>query len=167
MFTRFSRYADHPEQYGLILKPNESYRFYYGDIEELVQNMGVYYEPVGGEFLKTLENNYETHLEINKAVTGWRTVYYSENRPVLKMMDSLFGYFVYDSRPCASSSTHLLMGLQAKVYDLLWEPADFEQICRSLPQASEESLRTVLQHLIDSKLAVLVSGKYIGLAVRK
>ena len=164
MFTRFSKYTDHPEQYGLELEPIMLYRLCYGDHEELVNNMGVYYRLSGGKFLESFKANQDLYVMTGKAVAQWRKLFYSQQRPVLRMTDSILGIFIGDTRPCAVKESYLLTGHYAKVYRAAWEPVSFRQICRALPDISPETIEDVLKKHIENKLMIYLSGKYLALA---
>lgn len=164
-FMRFSRYCDHPEQYGLELKPDRLYECCFQDRPDIVNNIGIYYDLIGGPFTKTIQKNRDLYYQIHLAVTSWREQFYGKHPPMLAMTEGYFGLFITDTRPCAAEKTQLLLGLRAKIYRLAWEPINFEALAKEIPESTEETLRQVLEELISKKLMVYLSGKYLALAV--
>ena len=102
---------------------------------------------------------------IHEAVQTWRSQYYSETRPELIMNDSPFGILLSDTRPCAVENRWILVGLNARVYRLAWEPVSFDTLVKKLPGVEEAMIREALENLISKKLMVFISGKYLALAV--
>lgn len=165
IFMRFSRYCDHPEDYGLELQPDPLYSCCFKDHPDIADNIGIYYVLTGGTFTDTILENAELYRQIGEAVSSWRTRFYSEKPPYLIMTEGFFGIFISDSRPCAPEKSLVLLGLSAKIYRLAWEPVSFQTISEKLPGHTEEEIQTVLDDLVRRKLMLFLSGKYLALAV--
>ena len=165
MYMRFSRYVDHPEEYGLELKPDPLYRCCFKDRPDIEKKMGSYFLLSGGPFAETFRKNADLYSEAYKAVNEWRNQYFSKERPVLLMTENILGLSIYDTRPCAPERTRIIAGLSAKVCRLAWEPVSFHSLLEQLPGIDEEKLEMVLDDLIQKKLLIFLSGKYLSLAI--
>ena len=164
-FMRFSRYGDHPESYGLELIPDPLYDCCFVNRDDITENIGIYYRLIGGTFVESIQKNQDLYWRIHEAVQTWRSQYYSETRPELIMNDSPFGILLSDTRPCAVENRWILVGLNARVYRLAWEPVSFDTLVKKLPGVEEAMIREALENLISKKLMVFISGKYLALAV--
>ena len=164
-FMRFSRYGDHPEDYGLELRPDRLYECCFTDRSDIVDNIGIYYDLTGGAFMETIRQNMDLYRKIHNAVASWRKQYYSEHPPALIVTEGFFGLIIIDRRPCAMEKTRMLLGLSAKIYRLAWEPVSVEALRKKLLEVSEEEIRQALDDLISKKLMIFLSGKYLALAV--
>ena len=81
------------------------------------------------------------------------------------MTENIFGLSIYDTRPCASEKNRIIAGLSAKVFRLAWEPVSFHSLLEQLSGIDEEKLKMVLDDLIQKKLMIFLSGKYLSLAI--
>ena len=166
IITRYSCYADDPEKYGLVLEPDARYECAFPQEEDIIRNMCAYYDLAGGPFRDTMTAHQDVYAGIRESVRQWRSLYYSDSRPVLNQIKNILGIFIFDSRPCAVHEQYTLIGLTARVYDLVWEPVSFNGLCDALPDVPADEIQKVLDYLVDMKLAIFLSGKYLGLAVR-
>jgi len=162
---RFSRYCDHPEEYGLQLKPDILYQCCFQDHPDIVNNFGIYYDLVGGPFTETIWKDKDLYYQIHEAVTSWRKQFYAKQPPVLVMTEGYFGLIIVDTRPCAPERGRILLGLRAKIYRLAWEPVSMKTLMKRIPDRSEEEIQAELDTLISQKLMIHLSGKYLALAV--
>ena len=164
-FMRFSRYGDHPEDYGLELQPDPLYSCCFKDMPDIISNIGIYYEQTGGPFMDTIRENMDLYRKIHKAVYTWRQQFYSHNPPVLAMKEGFFGLIIHDTRPCAEEHTQMILGLAARIYRLAWKPVSLRTLVKNLPDITEEKIRQTLDDLIRRKLMVCLSDRYLALAV--
>ena len=165
-YVRFSRYCDHPEEYGFEFRPDPLYYSCFGNRADIVDNIGIYYQLTGGPFIDTIRQNQDLYNQIDQAVKDWRNQFYSNHPPQLMMRDLIFGISIFDSRPCAVKENLFLLGLSAKIYKLAWEPISWDTLTKHLPGFKEEDLRIALDDLISKKIMLFLSGKYLALATR-
>ena len=166
-YNRFSRYTDHPGDYGLELKPEPVYQCCFPDEPDIVNHMFVYFQLTGGSFVETIRQNRDLYRRINDAVGTWRKQYYSETPPSLVMTEFIFGISILDTRPCALEVKRMLIGLSAKIYRLAWEPVSLQSLLKNLPGYEEKEIRETLDLLVSQKLMIFMSGKYLALAVAR
>ena len=164
-FMRFSRYCDHPEDYGLELQPDPLYDCCFADHPEIVKNFGVYYKLTGGAFMESIRKNTDLYQRIAQAVEEWRNLFYSKNQPGLYMTEAFFGIILRDTRPCAQERGKILIDLSAEIYRLAWEPVSLASLMKKLPDHTETEIKETLDLLIRQKLMIFLSGKYLALAV--
>ena len=165
VYMRFSGYVDHPEEYGLELKPDPLYRCCFKDQPDIENNMGSFFLLTEGSSAETFRKNTDLYPKAYEAVSEWRSLYFSKERPVLLMTENIFGLSIYDTRPCASEKNRIIAGLSAKVFRLAWEPVSFHSLLEQLSGIDEEKLKMVLDDLIQKKLMIFLSGKYLSLAI--
>ena len=164
-FMRFSRYCDRPQDYGLELRPAPLYRCCFADRPDITDNMGVYYEVVGGPFADTLRENRDIYRQLDKAVKRWNEQFHSDKPAKLLMTEADAGISIHDTRACAEEESCLLTGIGAEVYRLAWKPASLASLLEQLPGSSEDEVKAVLDDLVARKLMLFLSGKYLALAV--
>ena len=165
-YMRFSRYCDHPEDYGLDLQPDPLYQCCFPDRPDIANNIGVYYELVGGPFADTVRENQGLYKRLDEAVSEWNQRYFSDNAPALFMTKTEFGISIRDTRACAEEESCLLTGPVAEVYRLAWEPVSLAFLLEQLPESSEEEVQGILDDLVARKLMLFLSEKYLSLAVK-
>ena len=162
---RFSRYLEHPEDYGLTLIPDLLYSCCFKDQPQIVENAGIYYNLVGGSFRENAGSNFDLYQQISGAVAWWRQQFYSDKPPALIMNDIFFSIILMDTRPCAQERSITLMGLSAQIYRLAWEPVSLNSLTEKIPGYTEEKIKKTLDSLVSRKLMLSLSGKYLALAV--
>ncbi len=163
-FMRFSRYCDHPENYGMELEPDPLYHCCFQDPPDIAANAGIYYILTGGPFTDTIRKNTDLYVKIHEAVASWREQFYSRQSPKLFAAEGFFGLIIFDTRPCALEQTQILLGLSAKIYRLAWEPVSLKKLAEQIPEKSIEEIQKALDDLIMKKLMVFLSGRYLALA---
>ena len=164
---RFSAYGDHPQDYGMEIRPDPVCRSCFADMPDIAENIGAYYELVGGPFADTVRENQDLYGRLDRAVKSWNKLFYSAKAPELIMAETESGISIHDTRPCAQEEDCLLTGAVAEVYRLAWEPASPASLQKHLPESSEEEVQGILDDLVGRKLMLFLSGKYLALAVPK
>ena len=166
LFQRFSKYEQDPEKYGLELAPFHVYKYYYGDNPDRTDNMYLYYELTGGEF-KEVKHRHENYYErLRKMVREWSALSGSDAFHGLTMTDYGDEIFIMDNRPCMTGPFHVLTGAAGRIYRLAWDPVTEEKLYAELPdEYGREEISEAVQMLLDNKLMIFLTGRYLALAV--
>ena len=166
LFQRFSKYEQDPEKYGLELAPFHVYKYYYGDNPDRTDNMYLYYELTGGEF-KEVKHRHENYYErLRKMVREWSALSGSDAFHGLTMTDYGDEIFIMDNRPCMTGPFHVLTGAAGRIYRLAWDPVTEEKLYAELSEEyGREEISEAVQMLLDNKLMIFLTGRYLALAV--
>ena len=166
MFQRYSRYLEDPAQYGLELEPKEMYRCIFGDSDDRVENMCMYYELKGGAFKETQERMRSWYNRLYAAVHDWRRISASGEKRSLVMAETAGGVLLLDSRPCMVQPFTLLSGLDRAVFLACDEVKTEKQLLGALrDDASEEEILASAEKLTALNYMVKLGGRYISLAL--
>ena len=166
MFQRYSRYLEDPAQYGLELKPKEMYRCIYGDSDDRVENMCMYYELTGGAFRETLARMQPWYDRLYAAVFEWRRIAASGEKHSLVMAETAGGLLLLDSRPCMVQPFGLLTGVDRAVFLACDEVKTEKQLLAALrDDASEEEILASAEKLTSLNYLARLGGRYVSLAL--
>ena len=166
MFQRYSAYLEAPEKYGIELQPKEMYRYIYGDSDDRIRNMCLYYDLVGGEFKDHLERMQPYYDRLYRAVFEWRRIAESGENHSLRMTETPSGLLLFDSRPCMVQPFTVLTGLTRLVFLSCDSPKSIRQLADLLKEeAGEEEILAALDELIGLKYIVRLGSQYVSLAL--
>lgn len=166
MFQRYSRYLEDPEKYGLELQPDEMYRYLYGDSDDRVQSMAMYYSLTGGEFQRTLVRMQPYYDQLYAAVYQWRAISKSGEKHTLEMVETDAGLLLIDSRPCMVRPFAVLTGPERAVFLACDEPKTEAQLLGALRgQGSGEEILQTAEKLTALNYMVRLGGRYVSLAL--
>ena len=166
MFQRYSAYLEAPEKYGLELQPKEMYRYIYGDSDDRIRNMCLYYDLVGGEFKDALERMKPYYDRVYKAVFEWRKVAESGENRSLRMNETPSGLLLLDSRPCMVQPFTVLTGLNRLVFLSCDSPKSGQQLTDILKEeATEEAILAAADQLTGLNYMARLGGQYVSLAL--
>lgn len=166
LFQRFSRYWTDPKRYGLELTPDRSYRLCYGDDEDFIRQIAMYYDLTGGPFMKTKERHQALYRELIDAVEGWKGLRQGGVSPDLMMTETDEGVSVLDTRPCRARLLTRLTGLSAEVMKRCGAPISVQALERTLDGAyPAPEIAACAEDLIDRKLVLRLSGRLLSLAI--
>lgn len=165
LFQRFSRYWTDPAAYGLELTPDKSYRLCYGDDDAFIRQVAMYYDLTGGPFKAEKERHQALYGELTDAVQEWKAAHDGGASPDLIMTETRDGLSILDTRPCGARLLTRLSGLAAEVYRRCADPTSPRALNAALGGVPEEEIAACAQDLIDRKLLLFLSGKYLALAV--
>ncbi len=166
LFQRFSKYDEAPEKYGLILAPYKIYQYYYGDNADRINNMFLYYMPVGGSFMEVKARHRGLYKTLLRLAEDWRKLHQREGFHGLTMRDSGDSIFIVDARPCMKVPFMLLTGAACEIYRLAWSPVSGDRIRAALKERyTEQEIEAAAAMLLDRNLMVFLSGLYLALAL--
>ena len=166
MFQRYSAYLEAPEKYGLELRPMEMYRYLYGDSEDRIRNMCLYYDLVGGEFKDSLERMQPYYDRLYRAVFEWRKIAESGGNRSLQMTETPSGLLLLDSRPCMVQPFTVLTGLKRQVFLACDSPKSIRQLTDLLKgEAGEEEILAAAEELAGLNFIARLGSHYISLAL--
>ena len=74
--------------------------------------------------------------------------------------------FIMDNRPCMTGPFHVLTGAAGRIYRLAWDPVTEEKLYAELSEEyGREEISEAVQMLLDNKLMIFLTGRYLALAV--
>lgn len=154
---RFSNYYEHPEAFGIgDITPAEAYSSIYPFDQAIRERFALYFN-----FTADLQCN--TYLpQLTEAVNGW-----IRSHPVsrLSLVEDGDIHCVLDTRPVARRSVYRLTPLQKAIMDTADGGCTMQQILRT-GEVNRETLARELEFLVQMRLVIELSGKYISLAVQ-
>lgn len=166
LFQRYSRYLEDPEQFGLELAPNEMYRYIYGDSDDRIENMCMYYQLTGGAFKEAQEQMQPWYDRLYAAVYEWKKIAYSGEKRSLVMAETAGGLLLLDSRPCMVQPFSLLTGVDRLVFLTCGEVKTEKQLLTALRGAApEEEILAAAEKLTALNFLAKLGGHYISLAL--
>ncbi|MBQ5428185.1 MAG: RiPP maturation radical SAM C-methyltransferase, partial [Oscillospiraceae bacterium] len=166
MFQRYSRYLETPEAYGLELEPEEMNRYIYGDNDDRVENLCMYYRLTGGAFLHERERMQPKYNLLYAAVYEWKRIAASGEKRALESVETEMGLLLLDSRPCMVSPFTVLTGLKRAVFDACDEVKTEKQLLGALRGAAPEAeILAAAKELTDLNMIARLGGRYISLAL--
>ena len=166
LFQRYSAYLDDPEKYGLELRPNEMYRYIYGDNADRITNMCLYYELTGGEFKASLERMQPFYDALFKAIFQWRRLFAAKESHSFRMADTASGLLLMDSRPCMVQPFSVLTGLDRSVFLACDEPKTDTKLVDCLKsEAPAEEILASAEKLTALNYMARLGRNYVSLAL--
>ena len=166
MFQRYSRYLEAPEDYGLELEPEEMNRYIYGDNDDRVENLCMYYRLTGGAFSDERERMHPQYDRLYTAVYEWKRIASSGEKRALEAAETEAGLLLIDSRPCMVRPFMLLTGLKRAVFDACDEAKTERQLLGALRDtAPEAEILAAAEELTALNVIARLGGRYISLAL--
>jgi magnesium-protoporphyrin IX monomethyl ester (oxidative) cyclase len=166
MFQRYSRYLEAPEDYGLELEPEEMNRYIYGDNDDRVENLCMYYRLTGGAFSDERERMHPLYDRLYTAVYEWKRIASSGEKRALEAAETEAGLLLIDSRPCMVRPFMLLTGLKRAVFDACDEAKTERQLLGALRDtAPEAEILAAAEELTALNVIARLGGRYISLAL--
>ncbi|MBQ9331441.1 MAG: RiPP maturation radical SAM C-methyltransferase, partial [Oscillospiraceae bacterium] len=166
MFQRYSRYLEAPEDYGLELEPEEMNRYIYGDNDDRVENLCMYYRLTGGAFSDERERMHPQYDRLYTAVYEWKRIASSGEKRALEAAETEAGLLLIDSRPCMVRPFMLLTGLKRAVFDACDEAKTERQLLGALRDtAPEAEILAAAEELTALNVIARLDGRYISLAL--
>ena len=166
VYQRYGEYTDHPDKYGLTLKPAEAYSFTYAD-EEFIRRSAYIFEPIDRSerhLCWDVRLKGESYRKVQELVMDW--VEHRWNLQRLDMYDNGKTIDIYDMRKIATHAVYTLDGAKAKLYRAARSVRQEETLLAELSQKyGEDELRAALDWLCEENLMVHIGHEYLALAV--
>lgn len=154
IYARYNEYADHPEKYGLSLKPSESYAYYCPQKQDYIDDIAAYYDlqtPVG-------KPPKEEEDLLCDAVKEWLQRHQITRLDVADLGDKLL---IIDTRRCRDLRAQYLVGAERDVYRLCASPVWVATVQRQLSgQYAPAAVEGAIRSLVSKKL-LLQHGKSV------
>jgi magnesium-protoporphyrin IX monomethyl ester (oxidative) cyclase len=163
LYDRFSPYHQNPDKYGLRLAPSHSYSAVYPLPPELMADLAYFFADTSpgaraiGPGLALLMSR----------VVDWSRRFEDGVPSVLSMSENGATIEIYDTRSCAVARRHTLGEFEAAVYRACEPAAGAGEVCRrlALPESEHLSVQAALDRLSESRLVLVLNGRYLALAV--
>ena len=166
LFQRFSRYALHPEAFGLELTPDRGSRFCFGGDEAFLRQTAMYYNLTGGPFLETKRRHQELYRKLSDAAEMWKGLRSGNVSPDLIMVRTKEGISLLDTRPCRARLMTRLTGAACAVYQLADAPVSPDAVREALKGTySAAEIDEAAARMEEDRLLLRLSGKLLALAV--
>ena len=166
MYQRYGEYTEHPEKYGLCLRPARVYDYVFAD-KEFIRRSAFMYEPVD-------EVELGIYWNINKKGEAWQTVrslviQWAGERlqpQRLDMEERGNGIDIYDMRTVARHTIYRLEGVKADLYRALRTVRQEASLQTEFAGTySEPEIKEALEWLCTENLTVKIGTEYLALAV--
>jgi len=180
-FDRFSAYFGCSSDHNLDLSPSRVYRYIYPLNDEQMREQAYFFEDQRQE---AVNNGQPLPIfeQLRESLVEWRKLFYhidekgevtdriGDNLRELQMTIDGDCVIIDDTRPCAVAPRHYLDGLDALVYQACDAGEGVGNVltyCREkgLVNVTEEQVRASVASLIERKLMVFISSRYLSLAV--
>ncbi|MES0488849.1 MAG: RiPP maturation radical SAM C-methyltransferase [Leptospirales bacterium] len=181
-YHRFSPYHQAPENFGLELVASWMYYYVYPLSVEAMQNLAYELQDVSGMNLpkgsppeidpfvldQQLGKEAEKLLEV---IAQWRGCFFSDNPAIMTLQDHGDHGTIHDTRPCATQEHVTLTGNAYRIYRYCEGARTREAILRKLEVSShgavitENELDQILEELMERQLLILISNRYLALAI--
>jgi len=161
-YDRFSVYHQHPDRYGLRLRPFANYAAVYPVTPEAMAELAYFFVDEGAPAGAT-----PGMQALARRVEEWRRLFAQPVRPVLCVSDHGDALDLLDTRPCAPRRRTILEALDAEVYRGCDPAVTADELIRRLvrPGVSAEAVRAALDRLADLRLVLELHGRWLALGV--
>jgi magnesium-protoporphyrin IX monomethyl ester (oxidative) cyclase len=175
-YQRFSPYHTNAKAYGLQLRPLISYSFIYPSLDSLaLEGIAYFFE---GELANDeakyklteatiFQNSGQNALQ--KEIKAWNSNFWNiAKRPLMFVIDNNEYLKIMDTREVANRFITELNELESKIYRICANPVLKKQILNLMKEdgVAEEEIENVLQSLVDRKLILYVSRRYLALGLK-
>ncbi len=171
-FDRFSEYHRHPERYGLDLVPVRWHSFVYPLSDEDLRDFAYRFEDRN----RPARSTGGGRMALNKAIFDWMRLWargVSETGPPALMVTEEGGRsIIKDSRPCAVRNEIALDGAAHLIYRACRRPRTPGAIADEITTSTGMLLKpgqieTAIAELVDLKVLLQLSGRFLALALRE
>lgn len=174
-YARFSPYFERADDYGLRMTPLTSYAYIYPVSDADLHDLAYFFQSDTGEDHATysLETSFaftgDGRTQFNDVLDIWLNQHWQDECPPRLDMTCDAGVItITDSRPVATAAVHRLTGLAADIYQQCESPISHDRLMRQLAAgsaATADEVNACLEQLISAKLILMLSGRYLSLAV--
>ncbi len=165
-YQRYGEYTEHPEKYGLELKPAEVYSFVFAD-EDFIRRSAYIFDPVDPAKRHLYWDvclKGESCRQLQALVKAWTASRRDLQR--LDMFDNGQTIDIYDMRKIAKHAVYTLDGAKAALYRATRAVRQEGPLLAELsPAFGEDALREALSWLCGENLMVCIGHEYLALAV--
>ena len=173
-YDRFSPYYEKPEDFGIEIRPFRTYSYIYPVSSQAIANLAYFFEDAASQESQQplIVNEFSRPgLEATrKQVQEWKQLFWSDERPLLRMEDEGERLKIIDSRPCASQPVIYLEGLSQKIYLLCDRGLTSRELLKALRQTygltlSWNELQPAIDQLQTYKILINLSHRFLSIAV--
>ena len=165
LFERGSCYVSHPEQYGLELAPDRYYRYCFGENEEIIKAMALYYEDLGGDASFRLRKMKPWHDRLIAQIQEWKRVYSRKEGCHLVMTDRGDYLMIADTRPCRKTALSFLTGAARDICLSCNHGTAYARMERMLLETyAQEEITNAFSYLLKSGYVICPDGMALTLA---
>ncbi|MGK7877582.1 MAG: RiPP maturation radical SAM C-methyltransferase [Xenococcaceae cyanobacterium] len=177
-FDRFSPYHEQSAAYGLTLFPDRAYAYVYPLSSERMKDFVYFFEDAtqlqeeSGSALSGSGKGEQSGCKALKAlIQQWSQLFFSKDRPVLRMMEDGEQIRIIDTRPIATCAEHHLEGLACWVYKVCDRVRTPGELVRSLHEQYSfdgpwEIVQATIADLQQRKILLELNGRFLSLAFR-
>jgi ribosomal peptide maturation radical SAM protein 1 len=166
VLDRFSPYFERPLENGLInVRPSIAYNHVYPLPEEELRKMAYHFD-----FDYSDGRDPSTYtVGLRKQLVIWKKLWSGKHHPSLvkKRVENLT--MIYDHRPSAAQRLHLLAPEEAEIYEICDTARAFTDIAigvrKEYPHVTDQEVTAILSGLVDEKLTLYLSERYLSLAI--
>ncbi len=162
-FDRYSYYFNHPEQYGLDLRPYDFYELVYPFETGSLQKMAYYFIDYQGnaDYVVKLSRWYD---RISQQWKSWTRRWQSKTKPELCIRENQDGVEVYDTR-WEQPRRHRLTEPEISILRALDTPNTIAGIAHELPLYPEAQVEKIMESLTGKKLLFREQDRYLNLVL--
>jgi hypothetical protein len=166
VLDRFSPYFLEPLGNGLTnIRPAAAYVFVYPFSDEDLGKIAYHFDFDYSDGRKP--SSYVKNVQLE--VENWQKLWEREHIPSLSMSINGNLIMINDTRPCSIQKFQMLSNEKARIYEICETIHSFQTILlrirEEFPLITENDLRDLLCDLVNKKLMVCNSEKYLSLAV--
>jgi len=176
-FDRFSPYFNQQSRYNLDLVPSSAYSYVYPGEKDELKEIAYFFEdsstaslkkPVGRDPLYTST----AQKKLQELINSWALHFWGmAGRPLLCAVIKHTTLTIIDTRPIAIKRKYCFTGISAKLYSFCYEPVSKSTLLNKVriemndQSIAWEAFSDHIDEFIQNKLLILISGKYLALAL--
>lgn len=173
-FDRGSVYVNHPERYGLLLRPVKGYQYIYPGFPGVIERLAHYFDDVGNQGSMRISDTTETqpdYRQLEEKINNWIERFWSKARDLLYIKQvSGQVWEITDQRPCAVQPLHVLQGVTKDVYQACRTVTARHRLPVQVRKAtgrewSSREVEKAVEHLKAQRLLLEIDGDLLALAV--
>ncbi len=170
-YDRFCSYQQNPNKYNMEITPFDAYSNIYPISKEAINGIAYYFKENNNT--KPYNDGYVMSkgvAALNKCEDDWRAMYYSKNRPILKMTDNGDNIVIIDTRKCRVENKIILKGIHADVYRLCSSPVHISNLSSKFSKVfsytpNSQLIEDALSYLLAKKIMLKINNKILSLAI--
>jgi magnesium-protoporphyrin IX monomethyl ester (oxidative) cyclase len=177
---RFSPYHQRPADFGLTIRPCQTYSYIYPLPPQALAELAYFFEDDTGSGREKVQLHHGVPQRpglaalyhcLNDWISQWRRAQLLKtvSPPLLRLVDSGSELIITDTRSCAVEKQHRLTGLTAQVYRACDQAVTPKSLLQALHPAGATwaEVQPALAELRQRKLILELNGRFLSLAVRE